>query len=109
MTASLAVAYYQLRTIDSQIELLLKVIQTRQKAYEINKARYEEEITFYADVTLAAEEVNSALIQYHENQRQRKVLEDQIAVLIGSPASEFCLESMPLMRDASLHTKRHSI
>ena len=32
------------------------------------------------------------LVQYHEALRQRKALEDQIAVLIGVPASEFCLE-----------------
>lgn len=97
LTANLAIAYFQLRTLDAQIDLLLKVLQTRQKAYEINKARYEDEITFYADVTLAAEEINTALIQYHEAVRQRDLVEDQIAVLIGVPASEFCLEHSPLI------------
>jgi len=96
LTTNLATAYYQLRAIDAQIDLLLEVLKTRQTAYEINKARYEEEIIFYADVTLAAEEVDSALGQYNEVLRQRNVLEDQIAVLIGVPASEFCLEHMPL-------------
>ena len=60
LTTNLAIAYYQLRATDAQIELLLGVLKTRQKAYEINQARYEEEITFYADVTLAAEEVDTA-------------------------------------------------
>lgn len=96
LTTNLAIAYYQLRAIDAEIDLLLGVLKTRQKAYEINKARYEEQIVFYADVTLAAEEVDSALLQYEEAVRQRAVLEDQIAVLIGVPASEFCLEHLPL-------------
>jgi multidrug efflux system outer membrane protein len=96
LTSSLATAYYQLRAIDAQIDLLLEVIKTREKAYEINKSRYEEQITFYADVTLAAEEINSVVIQYEEVLRQRDLIEDQIAVLIGVPASEFCLAHMPL-------------
>lgn len=96
LTANLAIAYYQLKAMDAQIDLLLGVLKTRQKAYEINQSRYEEEITFYASVTLAAEELDTVLVQYNETLRQRDVLEDQIAVLIGVPASEFCLEQMPL-------------
>ena len=96
LTTNLAIAYYQLKALDAQMDLLLSVLKTRQKAFEINKARYEEEITFYADVTLAAEEIDSVLLQYTEALRQRDLLEDQIAVLIGVPASEFCLAHMPL-------------
>jgi multidrug efflux system outer membrane protein len=96
LTSNLAMAYYQLRTADAQLNLLLEVLKTRQKAYEINKDRYEEEITFYADVTLAAEEIDIAIVQYYEVKRQRDVLEDLIAVLIGVPPSEFYLNHMPL-------------
>jgi multidrug efflux system outer membrane protein len=96
LTSNLASAYYQLRAADSQIDLLLKILKTRQKAFKINQDRYEEQITFYADVTLAAEEIDIVLNQYHEVIRQRNVLEDQIAILIGAPASEFSLEHMPL-------------
>lgn len=97
LTSNLATAYYQLRAADAQIDLLLKTLKTRQKALDINKARYEEQITFYADVTLAAEEVNLVLNQYLEVLRLRDVLEDFIAVLIGIPASEFSLPHMPLL------------
>lgn len=96
LTTNLGIAYFQLRALDAQMDLLLDVLKTRRKAYEINKARYDEQITFYADVTLAEEEVNSALIQYNEVVRERAVLEDQIAVLLGFPASEFRLEHRPL-------------
>ncbi len=96
LTSNLAIAYYQLRAADAQIDLLLKTLKTRQKALEINKARYEEQIAFYADVTLAAEEVEMVQNQYLEVLRQREVLEDLIAILIGVPASEFSLEHHPL-------------
>ncbi len=96
LTSNLAIAYYQLRTADAEMDLLQKILKTRQKALEINQARYNDQITFYADVTLAAEEVDTAIGQYEEIRRQRDVLEDQIAVLIGVLASEFCLEAMPL-------------
>jgi outer membrane protein, multidrug efflux system len=96
LTSNLATAYYQLRTADAESDLLQKTLKTRQKALEINQARYDEKITFYADVTLAAEEVDTTISQYEEVRRQRDLLEDQIAVLIGLVASEFCLEPMPL-------------
>ena len=96
LTTNLATLYYQLRTLDAQLDLLKGTLATREKAYEITKARFDDRITFYADVTLAMEEVNSVLIQQNEFLRQRKVLENQIAVLLGLPASVFCLEPMPI-------------
>jgi len=96
LTSNLATIYYQLRTADAQIELLLKVLHTRQKAYDINLARYEEGIAFYADAALAAEEMDLVLNQHREVCRQRALLENQIAVLIGIPPSVFSLESLPL-------------
>jgi outer membrane protein, multidrug efflux system len=96
LTSNLAIAYYQLRGNDAQIDLLAQILKTRQKAYEINKDRFEAQITFYADVTLAAEEVESAKIQYEEALRARTIFEDQIAVLLGVPASEFYMEHSPL-------------
>lgn len=96
LTANLAIAYYRLRTLDQQLDLLTNVLKTRLKALEINQARYDDQITYYADVTLAQEEVDTAQILYNEAGRQRMLLEDQIAVLIGRPASEINLEHMPL-------------
>ncbi len=97
LTATLATFYYQLRVADAQMEFLEKILHTRQKALEINQARYEEGVSFYADVTLVAEELDTILNQYREVYRQRKEWEDAIAVLIAVPASDFCLESMPLV------------
>lgn len=96
LTANVAMAYYQLRAADAELDYLTKIIKTRQKAYQINLDRYENNISFYADVTLAAEEIENAKIQFEEIGRQRAIFENQIAVLLGLPSSEFCLEPMPL-------------
>lgn len=96
LTTDLATAYFQLRAADTQLDLLQAVLKTREKALQITQDRYDAKITFYADVTLAAEEVGTAKQQYNEILRQRHVLEDQIAVLLGIPASEFTLEHIPL-------------
>ena len=96
LTASLAAFYYQLRAADSQLDLLIGVLKTRQKALEINRARYDERISNYADVTLAAQEVDSALGLYDEIKRQRELLVNEIAVLMGVPASELALEANPI-------------
>lgn len=96
LTAHLAIAYYQLRLADVQMDILALTEQTRDKAFEINDARYLSGITFYTDVALAGHEIESVAVQYEEIKRQRNLLENQIAVLIGAPASEFCLAHMPL-------------
>ena len=96
ITSNLAIAYYQLRAADAELDLLESTLKTRREAYQINLDRYEGKITFYSDVSLAGEEVDTALNQYEETKRQRAVLENQIAVLLGLPASEFSLEHLPL-------------
>lgn len=96
LTSSLAITYYELRAADAQIDLLLNILKTRKKSLEINQDRYDDQIILYSDVAEAAQEVDSVQLQYNEILRQRGVLEDQIAVLIGIPASQFHLEHIPL-------------
>jgi len=96
LTTNLATAYFQLRSADTQLNLLAATLKTRLKAFEINEDRYEGKISFYSDVTLSGEEVTVVIAQQEEVLRQRGLLEDQIAVLIGIPASEFKLIPMPL-------------
>lgn len=101
LTSNLAVAYFQLRAADRELDLLQSTLKTRRKAFEINETRYEEKVTFYADVTLAGEEISTVEAQYYNVLRQRMLLEDQIAVLLGAIPSEFCLDHIPLPIEAS--------
>ncbi len=95
LTTQLAGTYYQLRAADNQLALLQKVIESRQKAFDINKARFDDQITDYVDVTLAGEEIDSAITQFQEVKRQREILENELALLIGVPASDFVMNFSP--------------
>lgn len=92
VTTDLAAAYFQLRVQDTLIDLFSKTIETRKKALSINQARYEEQIIDYSAVALAELDLHNVETQYYEALRQRALLEDQIAVLIGTSPSEFAVD-----------------
>lgn len=96
LTADLAVVYYQIRTLDAQVDLLEATIANREKALKINRSRYKTNVIDYSDVTRAGLEVSTTLAQYKEIVRLRAELENRLAVLTGNPASEFCFEHFPL-------------
>jgi outer membrane protein, multidrug efflux system len=96
LTADLAAVYFQLRTMDAQIELLEATIKSREKSLKINKSRYQSQIIDYSDVTRAALEVSITLAEYREILRIRAELENRLAVLTGNSPSEFSFEHYPL-------------
>jgi multidrug efflux system outer membrane protein len=89
LTTDLASAYYQLRALDAQLDMLQSTIKVRKDAYEVNQARWDAGLVNYTDVSRAALEFTNAEGQYFDAQRQRNIQENRIAVLIGEPASLF--------------------
>jgi multidrug efflux system outer membrane protein len=96
LTSELASHYFNLRTLDAQAELLLKTIAVRQKNVDLTLSRFQKGITNYLDVAEANVDLSNAEAEYDDTIRQRQLMENAIAVLIGMPASEFCLEANPL-------------
>lgn len=96
LTADLATVYFQIRTMDAQIDLLEGTIKNREKSLKINKSRYKSRIIDYSDVTRAGLEVSTVLAEYREILRIRTELENRLAILTGTPSSEFCFEHCPL-------------
>lgn len=96
LTADLATVYFQLRTLDTQKDLLDTTIKARQKELKITNSRYANKVTDYSDVTRAGQELSDTLAQYHEITRLRGELENRLAVLVGTPSSEFSFEYFPL-------------
>lgn len=96
LTADLASSYFQLRSLDAQIDLLKANIETRRKNYELTQSRFDKGLVTYLDVTQA--EVDKANVEaaYYDAVRQRTLAEDQIAVLTGQLATDFCMEHNPL-------------
>lgn len=98
LTTDLAIAYFQLRTQDTLIQLFNRTIETRKKALAINQAQYDAKIIDYSPVALAALDLNNVERQYYESLRQRAVLEDQIAVLIGISPSIFQIDHLTITK-----------
>lgn len=96
VTTDLANAYFQLRTLDAQIELYEALIETRKKVLEINQSRYSGELINFSDVTLSDQDLNNIESLYFEVRQKRNLFENVIAVLLGVTPSEFTIEHMPI-------------
>jgi outer membrane protein, multidrug efflux system len=96
LTTDLANAYFQVRSFDAQIEILKKTIETREKNYKLNKTRYDKGLVNFLDVTQAETDLANSAATYEDTVRARNLQENKIAVLIGTPASIFCMEANPI-------------
>lgn len=96
LTSDLATAYFQLRSLDAQVDLLETTIRVRKDAYEVNKARWDGGLVNFTDVSRAALEYTNAKAQYDDARRLRNIQENQIATLMGIPASLFDLPHVAL-------------
>lgn len=96
LTADLASTYFQLRTLDATIDLLKANIETRRKNLELTNSRFNKGLVTYLDVTQAQVDFATVQSNYHNAVRLRRLAENQIAVLTGQIASDFCLAHNPL-------------
>lgn len=96
LTADVASSYYQIRALDSLIELFTQTIQTRKKAFEINKDRYRFKVNDYQPVALAGLDLSNVESQYYAAIRQRELEINALALLLGLSPAEFTIESNPL-------------
>jgi outer membrane protein, multidrug efflux system len=96
LTSDLASAYFQLRGYDAQIDLYKATIQTREKNLQLTQNRFNKGLVTYLDVTQAQVDLANASASYEDAIRLRKLAENQIAVLTGAFASDFCIEHRPL-------------
>ncbi len=96
LTTALASAYFNLRSLDTSIELLSRTIELREKDLTLSQRRYEGGLVTLLDVENYRQLLEQSKIDYTESERLRTLQENQIALLIGTPASLFCLAPNPL-------------
>lgn len=89
--AGLAQAYFQLRAIDGQKDLLARTIAAYRKTLELSKNRYAAGIVSRADVFQADVQLKTVLAQAIDLDIQRSQLEHAIAVFCGKPPSDVSL------------------
>ena len=98
--SNLAVAYFQLKVLDSQRTLLDETVAAYQKTLDITKNRYAVGVVAKADVVQAETQLQSAKAQAINLGVQRAKLEHAIAVLIGKSPAELSLAASTLTTQA---------
>ncbi len=89
--AQLAVAYFQLRILDMQRELLNATVAAYERSLQLTKNQYESGVATRADVLQAETQLKTTKAQAIDTGVQRAQLEHAIAVLTGKMASSFSL------------------
>lgn len=99
LTTDIASNYYQLRLLDSQIDILRKTVEERNTNFLLNNSRYVKGVSNALDVAIASLEVSNTESSYYDALRQRALVENVIATLLGLSPADFCLEANPLQRE----------
>jgi len=91
LTADLASAYFNLREIDIEIDVLARSIALQRRALELATARHDLGATSGLDVAQQQALLDSTLTQVDVLRRTRGQFEHAIATLTGTPAPSFTL------------------
>jgi multidrug efflux system outer membrane protein len=84
-----AVNYFLLRQMDSEVALLQRTLKLRQKAFEIMSERFKAGLAPTSDVDQARTRAELTQTQVYDAQRQRADLQDALALLCGEAAPMF--------------------
>lgn len=96
LTADVASNFYRLRGYDSEIDLLNRLIASREENLKVNQERYTAGLINYLDVTRAEVDLGSARSERENIILERQIQENILAVLVGAAASDFSLPHNPL-------------
>jgi NodT family efflux transporter outer membrane factor (OMF) lipoprotein len=91
LTADLASAYFNLRELDIEIEVLQQSIGLQRRALELATARHQLGATSGLDVAQQLALLDTTLTQVDVLRRQRSQFENAVAALAGRPAPLFTL------------------
>lgn len=96
LIGDIATAYYNLQTLDEQLAITLRTVETRTKFVELTRARHDRGVISGLDVATAEAQAAAARANVPELQRQIALVEDLIGVLVGGwPA--------PVARSVDMH------
>src|SRR5712664_3516275 len=96
VTAQLAGDYFNLRELDSELQILTRTVEALQKGLELVNSRHQGGVASGLDVAQEETLLDTTRTQATLLQQQRKQFEDAIAVLVGQPAPGFHLPAKVL-------------
>lgn len=91
LTADLATAYFNLRAIDAELDVLTRSIALQRRALGLVNSRYELGAGTGLDVAQQQALLDTTLVQVDLLERQRSQFEHAVATLSGTPAPGFTL------------------
>ena len=89
VTAQLAGDYFNLRELDSELQILTRTVEALRRGLELVNSRHAGGVASGLDVAQEETLLNTTRTQAVLLQQQRKQFEDAIAVLVGQPAPDF--------------------
>ncbi|MDE1981017.1 MAG: efflux transporter outer membrane subunit [Betaproteobacteria bacterium] len=89
LQSQLAADYFQLRADDSQKRLLADTVAAYRQSLTLTQSRFEQGVAAKTDVLQAEAQLRSTEAQLLDVGVQRAQLEHAIAVLVGTPPSDF--------------------
>jgi multidrug efflux system outer membrane protein len=92
LTTDLATAYYSMRELDAEIDVLNQSVVLQQKALDYVNAEHELGSVSGLDVAQQQSELDSTRVQATLLLNQRAQFEHAIAALVGVPAPQFSIE-----------------
>jgi len=84
LVATLAADYFDLISLDSQLEITRRTVGTRDKFLELTRAQHEGGYVTGLDVATAEAELDAARATIPDLERQITQTEDQISILVGA-------------------------
>ena len=96
LKADVAQDYFTLRAIDAERAILRNTMELRKEALQLVRARYEGGAASELDLARAETELSATEAEEIGLGKRRAELENALAVLVGSNASEFSLAENPL-------------
>lgn len=99
LQSEVAVNYFQLRTVDHEIDILEQAVKLRQESLGIFDKRFQSGVTSELDVTRAKTELAAAQADLADAKRRRAEYENTLAVLCGTPPTQFAVESALISLD----------
>jgi NodT family efflux transporter outer membrane factor (OMF) lipoprotein len=93
LTADLAVAYFSLREIDAELDVLARSIVLQRRTLELVVDRHDLGAATGLDVAQQQALLDTTLVQVELLKRQRSQFEHALATLTGTPAPQFALAS----------------
>src|ERR1700756_5114340 len=96
VTSQLAGDYFNLRELDSELQILTRTVEALRRGLELVNSRHAGGVASGLDVAQEETLLNTTRTQAVLLQQQRKQFEDAIAVLVGQPAPDFHIASRVL-------------